>query len=475
MTTVSSAGSPVSTGRPLPVRVEPRPDEQWAGYLDRVGAAYRLQRRTVLRHVLGIDLRGTARALAVERTLGIAVLESTAARFAHGLGIDPDAVNGMHLTRFHGSALHIPADARKVFDPSAVQPAGRRHSPRLGFLWSPRRKASCPDCRRERPDHWPLSWRLRWHVVCVQHLQLIDEAGALTARHEPDSNAVAAQKVILDRLAVGEENQTFFEKLGIATAAYLRAPATSPRRLADASPLELIDTLPAAVDRALNRSNREARPGPEMWRPSPSRPWTDVPVKRRIEERTPLTRRMTDAVELARLPVLLPLRWLVPELADLTFPVPIHRGRAIAGVAVHILASGGDIDGARNRPGQRQGGPIALAHLLERLEAEGRLESYWDAVRSAVTGVLREGIDYSSRRAFMYDSGVYDAGLRVIPDGDQNATVLRTWLVDQWACAHTSTYSPRLSTQTGRLEAFDRRYGQRLTDALERYVATVAG
>lgn len=456
------------TIRPLPVRVDPVLGESWAGYTQRVAAFYGVAWRALVRHTLlgASDASPSPLVLSLlERIEGVAITNHTATALAHYFRLTPSQVLDMHLTRFDGSALTIDSRIRREFDPYCMS-AARRYVHELGAVWSTRRAATCPACLRESPHYRALTWRLRWHVVCMHHGVLITDAPADHNSFTATPPILAAQAEILRRLTPSDENQAFFQRLQLALQAAEGLSVwvqPSLRRVLPARLAELLPVVTREAARATGSKLGGARGGKDYG-----------PMERGLRNYVPLCSVRPVGPSLDHVPLLLPTRWFIPELSDLSYPMPMTAGRSAGAAAVALLA-GGRIDDVRDRYGSRLHGPSRLLKLLQRLEQEGRLESYWAAARTAADGVLAEAIDYPMRTQMANDERTYEHARDVLPAEGQNHRLLRTWLVDQWACTFTSTYRPRSSVVNGRIEDFDRDYGATLTAVLASYRRAMVG
>ncbi len=430
------------------------------GYTERVADFYAVTWRALMRSVLHVEPSRTAW-MRLERTAGVAITSPTADRVAHYFRLSPLEVLDMHLSRFHGSALDIPPHLEKGFDPVAVSNTAppRVKLRDIGMLRPQDWAGACHECLREHPARWRLSWRLRWHIACTRHgTFIVDSAGSPVQTVDP---AVAeAQILLLERLRPSAENQRFFENLRtvvrnhFVTTGKTRPPASHREFTTEA----LAAILPGAVDQALKAAAHAPRPIAAL------RPERKT-LAERLDELIPL-HRPQEATTLARLPILMPMRWYVPDLSDLSYPVPIRAGRGFAAAAVYLVA-GGSITALTTRPGSRPQIGSVLARMLRTLEEEGRLELYWAAINAAAEGVLDEDIDYLARSRAASNPETYARALSVVPARGQDRSVLRTWLVDQWACAMTTTPNPRPSVRSGRIEVFDREHGATLTRVLD--------
>lgn len=118
------------------------------------------------------------------------------------------------------------------------------------------------------------------------------------------------------------------------------------------------------------------------------------------------------------------------------------------------------------RPGRGGRRPCGFQQLV-RLEQEGRAEHFWSECRAAVTALLEDGVDYRARETACSDAGAYVAATTAEPKA--HGGMVRTWLVDQWACTYTSS-RVRPSILDRSIEDFDRLYGLGMRAALARII-----
>ena len=81
---------------------------------------------------------------------------------------------------------------------------------------------------------------------------------------------------------------------------------------------------------------------------------------------------------------------------------------------------------------------------------------------------MENGVDYRAREAICSDPAAFRVSIHAEPSAHQG--MVRTWLVDQWACTYTSSRI-RPSILDRSIEDFDRRFGPTMRTALERLSA----
>lgn len=154
--------------RPYSLRIPPRPDEAWPGYLDRVAHAYACTPADV---IAPLSRRWERRL--TQRTSptaeGVAMTPQTATAAARLLNLTPDAVQAMQLSAHDGTTLTFHADDPRHFDPVQGM-ATWRDVERLGWLRKRLSHRTCPDCDREGRPSNTLTARYPWSLLCPRHL-----------------------------------------------------------------------------------------------------------------------------------------------------------------------------------------------------------------------------------------------------------------------------------------------------------------
>ena len=447
---------------PLPLRLRPFPGESWLGYTKRLAKFNGGTWTRLMSPLYPVSDRRPHYPLTAIMS-GVASTPTTIQTFARYFGLTTAAIEGMHLSRFAGSAISLSPTDYEAFDPLL---ASRRDTTlvmhHLGLVAPVREPRACPECLAESPQLELLTWRLGWHLVCVKHRALITRISDEThPRMEVRDEHIRAQQCILNRLTVRLANQVFFTRLDDAATHLLGRAAyvgvfQNPESLARALP-DLVDI----VD----------DPGYPLARGLVSDPEGPLPARHLLYAPTCSARDLCS--EPNWFPRLLPLRHLLPDLADLCEAASPRQARVTGAVAVHMATFGTSLAqaGETLAPGRPRyiGG---TARLLLRIEDRGRLEKFWSAVDRAAHAIQREGINYRAREAAAIDPGVFVAATTAEPTAHRR--MIRTWLVDQWACAFTSTSNARPSVRNGLIEDFDRRFGTAMTQAIEQHLERAA-
>ena len=103
--------------RPLPIRIEPAPDEAWHGYLRRAAAALGVQHPlSLLAPFLPTDRHAT-HGFRARRSIGIAARPETYERLGHHFHIEDHEIRGMFLERYATISSRWDAVDRERLDP----------------------------------------------------------------------------------------------------------------------------------------------------------------------------------------------------------------------------------------------------------------------------------------------------------------------------------------------------------------------
>jgi len=145
--------------RPLPIPLQPRDDESWRSYLDRVAKFYGCTTESLGTH---LGLRPNQRWPAEHGiTLGPALTEHVAAQ----LGLTPTQVTAMHPARWDGHALQTSAITKQTSHAWPIVPIN------WTYLRQPR---TCEDCVTQHGYH-RLTWHLPWVTHCIEHSMQLHE------------------------------------------------------------------------------------------------------------------------------------------------------------------------------------------------------------------------------------------------------------------------------------------------------------
>ncbi len=434
----------------LPLRIEPLPGEWWRGYVCRVAVRYGVLPRALLSRVEGATVL-TRNGMTWSGTVAT---EEATQRLGHAFRLEPEEVARMHLSAFTGSALRFDDQDRDLFDPTSPHRAAKHPTQRIGLIVSGVQDRWCPACVARAPGFRAMTWRLQAQLICVQHSELLVMEGHEGVPIVLTPEVVEAQFEILSRLTPSIDNAAFFVdvegQLRRANSRgweplHLRALKSPDAALAD-----LVD----AVRMALGRGYPDAQ-GLTEW-----------PVQARIRHiRAPHSLGFTDAWNI--FPHLLPTPTFVSRFSDLLYPVQIRDGRAIAALGTVMSATGCDLYTAIKLmpPGRRVRNLSKFFQQLVALEQRGRAERFWDQCQIAVSRVVKDGVDYRAREATCSNPEAFLASRKAEPSAHQG--MVRTWLVDQWACTYTSS-RVRPSILDRSIEDFDRQFGSMMRSALER-------
>lgn len=444
----------MSIARPLPLHTPPIPGEAWAGYLDRVADHLDVPRASLLGDALGRNPRDL-RYWYTCAAAGVAATDTTFTALAAYFRLRPGQVRRMHLQVFAGSALHLRPEDIVAFDPAHGTPARQYPAHRFQALHQIRRPHGCPQCLRERPGIWPLTWRLRWHLACAEHhaMHVADPAGVAWSSIPAQvvtPELLECQRQILHRLTPRPGNRAYFTHL--ETNIRLRVGS----RWCNVEPAHLAAVIPDAVAAipdeghpnldaiARLRAHGRGKRGVSRLLTTPH-PHQDLP-------RPPET-----------YPQLLPTRHYVPDLSDLLYPTGLRIGRSVTATAVYMHATSVDAATAAAALHQPARTDLSLLDAVLRLRQAGRLEAFWAAIAQAAVAVHSDAIDYGRRRQLADRAEVRALASTAAPSAD--TWMLRTWVVDQWACTYT-TPNERPSSRNGLIEVYDRTYGAAMRAAL---------
>lgn len=165
--------------RPLPLRLEPHPNEAFRGYLERAATVYDLPVQALL-SPLRTPVTGCAseKGLAARaRLAGLTATTNTREKLADRFNLTGGEVDQLFVDRYR-PYVRFSAVEQRLFDPflacvtltPALAPSRGVDAPRVWRF--------CPLCRAENPHHWETSWRLSLHQICVrQHVFLTHERG----------------------------------------------------------------------------------------------------------------------------------------------------------------------------------------------------------------------------------------------------------------------------------------------------------
>lgn len=436
----------------LPLRIDPLPGEWWRGYVARVAKVYRVLPTALLSRAPGATVLPRYRMT----WSGTVATREAVLQLADLFRLDPEEVDRMHLSAFNGSAVRMADCDRYLFDPTSPHRASKHPTQRVGLIVSGGQDRWCPECVIAEPGYRAMTWRLQTQLVCITHGELLRLSDGPVAPFTLTSEIAEARAHVLSRLRPSVENAAFFVDLqGHLKRANGRG--WEPLHLrATQDPEKALGVLADAVHMALARGYPDAQ-GLTSW-----------PVQARTRHiRAPHSLGFTGAWDVFA--HLLPTAMFVRGFSDLLYPARIRDGRAVAALGTLMSATGCDLYTAIELmpPRRRIRNLSKFFQQLVRLEQEGRAKHFWRECRAAVTALVEDSIDYRVREAVCTNPGAFLASIKAAPEAHQG--MVRTWLVDQWACTYTSSRI-RPSVLYRSIEDFDRCYGPRMRVALEQLV-----
>lgn len=459
--------------RPWPLRIPPNPPESWFGYINRLASTYLCTPATLM---ASISPAGVRQHPHTGRALGMLATDDTLTKISHQFSLTAHEARGLFLMRYQ-PFLQISEQDRARADPASAARTTSFPQARRSGVRGNQDRYRCRLCQDEDPTRWDLSWLLRLHLICTDHaITLTNRAGA-----EPDpipvsSAAVEAQLQVLHAL----------EEPG-ANAAQLRQWAASYAGVHNPTPADLIHALepPPPPSPAETRPTPPRRPLNRRIGSSPavlgvalragytpndpqvielakgaSPTLAALLVRYHQPQRTSPQHRRAD--HLARYPLLVPVRIYYGDLSDLTYPLDLWLGRRLARLAIQMHDTGCTTADACAQLGMRK--MRDLARLQARLEAEGRLERYWDAVSQASDALRHDPTDYQRRRRLIEDGTAPREAAQAQADLRLDRPPMKRWLVDRWA-NHWQTGNFPFG-DIPKLDRFDLTYGHHITEFL---------
>ncbi|GAA3620307.1 hypothetical protein GCM10022199_25970 [Marihabitans asiaticum] len=440
----------------LPLRIDPLPGEWWRGYVARVATVYRVLPTALLSRAPGATVIPRYRLT----WSGTVATREAVLQLADLFRLDPDEVDRMHLSAFNGSAIRMADSDRDLFDPTSPHRASKHPTQKIGLIVSGGQDRWCPQCVAELPGYRAMTWRLQTHLICLTHGELLRSVDQSPVPFTLTAEIAEAQANVLSRLRPTADNAAFFMDVeGHLRRANRRGWEPLHRR-ATQDPEAALADLTNAVRMALARGYPDAQG------------MTSMPVQARTRHiRAPDSLGFPgDWNVFAHL---LPTPMFVGGFSDLLYPARIRDGRAIAALGTLMSATGCHLYEAIELmpPRRRSSNLFKFFQQLVRLEQEGRAEHFWRECRAAVSALIEDRVDYRLRETVCSDPGAFLASINAAPEAHQG--MVRTWLVDQWACTYTSS-RVRPSVLDRSIEDFDRCYGPRMRVALEQLVGECA-
>lgn len=356
MATEPNAVGPHATPTPLPERIAPDSGECWVGYTERVAVFYQVSWQDLMAPVLpDPDANEISRANLRERCwlrAGLGVTYVSAKALGTYFRLAVPEVTRMHLTALEQSAIPTFSSGHAELDPFLTNPPGRQAWRLLTMVHRRRDQPGCARCLEDRPGHRRLTWRLRWHAICVDHRHPITSPGSPSVPVPDD--AVTAQRQILARLTPAPINRAFFNALHQLTLSSFRADDKSSTSIQSVKPGALIPRLAALTADAARVAD---------------------------DQPSTITPRHTGAR-------LLPLSLYTDDVAELSEPLDLDRGRraALAGIRMRVHGLPPLCLGDHLKPELED-----LHHLLEILQVTRRIDEYVQALDVAARAMLRTG------------------------------------------------------------------------------------
>lgn len=453
--------------RPLPIRIEPAPDEAWHGYLRRAAAALGVQHPlSLLAPFLPTDRHAT-HGFRARRSIGIAARPETYERLGHHFHLEDHEIRGMFLERYATISSRWDAVDRERLDPlthgeesTVWAPAVRSH----------RTLMHCPACRTQAPQYWALRWLSTCQVICTEHAQWLAPVTDWSTK-PASSDDVAIQARVLAILGGDGDSVPWTEPETFISDLLIIATRWSGRQ-------DTLDTLIPAGRHVLSRPGTTRIPDevrcPIERRVAQNRTTHDLnfawgdPLRSRVildlatlpdpphyavlvRYREPPIEAVTGlSHDPVHYPELLPLNLYMPDLALACGDMPINRGRALCAAAVWQLGIGTPWG-----HGQARTQPMRpLAHLQAALEQAGRLEDFWQQITHAAHALTAHAIDYHARHEALTPETIsaVAGGAPALHRRD-----VELWLHLHWACRRH-----RQRPESAGLLAFHTEHGERL-------------
>lgn len=143
---------------PLPLPLQPGPDETWHSYLTRRAAQHHCTLAVLADHLSLREPQGRWPAY-----YGITITDSQANHSAHLLGLTPPQVHAMHLANYDQVAFDLAG-----LTASTGGIAQTRATAHASWIWLSG-STYCPTCLADSGGAWRRSWRLPWITTCLTH------------------------------------------------------------------------------------------------------------------------------------------------------------------------------------------------------------------------------------------------------------------------------------------------------------------
>jgi hypothetical protein len=143
---------------PLPLPLDPLPEETWHSYLTRRAAQHHCTLAVLADHLGLREPHGRWPAY-----YGITITDADARRSAHLLGLDSTQVHDMHLGRYDQLAFDLAG-----LGTTSGGIAQTRTTAHAAWIWLSG-STYCPACLVDSGGAWRQSWRLPWITTCLTH------------------------------------------------------------------------------------------------------------------------------------------------------------------------------------------------------------------------------------------------------------------------------------------------------------------
>jgi hypothetical protein len=438
------------------LRVPPNPSESWLGYLTRLAAYYRCSPWHLLVPIAPTGIRTTH--LNTGRALGMLATEQTLAKVGHLFSLTPQEANDLFLMRY-SAWLNITDAERALQDPLSPRRTRKFARARRRGVRGNSARFRCQECQREDPTRWDLTWLLELHRVCVDHhITLTDRSISHDEQPQPaEAVCVEAQQRVLAALAAPTEMRDTLEAWANSLAEHNPpSPSAFVRIITEPPKLRPGKTLPTKIRESPALLRRTIRAGFTPDHPlviescSSPHPNLGALLLRYDAPRTVSSHRLRPS-QLAHYPRMVPAEVYSPGLSDLSYPLDYWAGRRIARIAIQMYETGGTCAQACEQCDQRL--QRHTARLQARLEAEGRLDLYWQEVAQAAAKMRNDPTDYAARRDLVEDGTAKRAAKAAV----STHLAVGIWAMDRWASHMPKTGFVRASQE--KLDAVEDTYG----------------
>jgi hypothetical protein len=443
---------------PLPIRLEPLPEEGISSYLARVGEATATDLRVLLKG-LGFGRSGPIPTSWI-RNHGYGAKTDIIEYLATFLNLSVDEVAAMFADHSPLVADLLPAgivDAIDLRAPSNLEFSYQNWDLPAQFRPAPKARA-CPECLANRPNWWHTGWYFRHQLICEKHNLLLAPLKTLDPR-TPTPDVLRAQRIVTDvalrgAAAGGLSREEYLR--GISS--YLQLADQTRAGSADGNWLVDVVTLLATPDIDLVPTT-----GHPMSKDNHLGLAVDLAVAAEQHElglfngryHQPPAARPHDR---RWLPRLITMGHYAGALSDLAYPSELLAGRQIASLHLRGTSPLDPTSSATGTPDQARTLVASYLSLMTRLDISGHWEAWWEAIDNTRSRIVAEGIDYRSRALLVTDPNFLQAAQTQVPRQDR--FTVRSWLFE-WAGLNCDTPKP-----SPIVEDFGHRWGAHLQQHL---------